>query len=110
MLLSTVKSDQMAHTVQNKVSIRNISDVYTDLLRFVNNSPEIEIDLDGCEDLDLSLIQLIESARKTAANESKSIKLTKPANEVVLSTLRRAGLVDAFSADDAKFWLHKEIF
>lgn len=109
MLLSTVKSDQMAYTVQNKVSIRNINDVYSELLRFVDDNQEIEIDLEICEDLDLSLIQLIESARKTAAAESKIIRLTKPANEAVLSTLHRAGLVEGFSANDTKFWLHKEI-
>jgi hypothetical protein len=77
-------------------------------LTYVNNNPAIEIDLDGCEESDLSLIQLIESGRKTAATESKNISLTKPANDTVLSTLRRAGIFDAFSAADTKFWLQKE--
>ncbi len=98
----------MVYIVPAKVNIRNIRDIHAEFLTYANNSTAIEIDLDGCEESDLSLIQLIESARKTAAADSKNISLTKPANDIVLSTLRRAGMFDAFSAADTKFWLQKE--
>jgi hypothetical protein len=99
----------MVYVVPPKVNIRNIKDVHSEFLTHVKNSAAIEIDLDGCEDADLSLIQLLESARKSAAADNKSISLTKPANDIVLSTLERAGFAEAFSAGDAKFWLHKEV-
>jgi hypothetical protein len=99
----------MVYIAPSKVNIRNIKDIHAELLTYVNNNAAIEINLDDCEDNDLSLIQLIESARKSADARSKTISLTKPANDIVQSTLRRAGLLEAFSADDSKFWLHREI-
>jgi hypothetical protein len=99
----------MVYVVPAKVNIRNIKDIHSEFLTHVKNNAAIEIDLDGCQDADLSLIQLIESARKSAEADNKSISLTKPAKDIVLSTLERAGLAEAFSAGDAKFWLHKEV-
>jgi hypothetical protein len=99
----------MAYSVPQRVNIRNIKDVHTELSAYVEGNPALEIDLDGCVETDLSLIQLIESARKTAAAQSKFISLTKPANDTVRATLERAGLFDALSPADAKFWLHKEV-
>jgi hypothetical protein len=99
----------MVYVVPPKVNIRNIKDVHSEFLTYVKNNAAIEIDLEGCEEADLSLVQLIESARKSAEADNKSISLTKPASDMVLSTLDRAGLAEAFSADDAKFWLHKEV-
>lgn len=99
----------MVYVIPAKVNIRNIKDIHSDFLTYVKNNNSIEINLDGCGDMDLSLIQLVESARKSAEAEAKSISLTKPANDIIQSTLRRAGLFDAFSGHDAKFWLHKEV-
>lgn len=98
----------MVYVVPLKANIRNIKDVHDEFLTYVKNNSDVKIDLDSCEDGDLALIQLIESARKTAAADAKSISLTKPANTIVQTTLRRAGLLDVFSPADAKFWLHKE--
>jgi hypothetical protein len=98
----------MVYVIPSKVNIRNIKDIHTDFLTYVKNNKSIEVNLDDCQDIDLSLIQLVESARKSAEAEAKSISLTKPANDIIQSTLKRAGLFDAFSNVDAKFWLHKE--
>jgi hypothetical protein len=99
----------MVYVIPSKVNIRNIKDVHTDFSTYVKSNANIEINLDSCEDIDLSLIQLVESARKSAETEAKSISLTKPANDIIQATLKRAGLLDAFSNGDAKFWLHKEV-
>jgi hypothetical protein len=99
----------MTFIVPQRVNIRNIKDVCTALAAHVQTSSTIEIDLADCDEIDLSLIQLIESARKSANAGSKPISLTKPANDVVQATLKRSGLYDAFTAGDAKFWLHKEV-
>jgi anti-anti-sigma regulatory factor len=99
----------MTYIIPSKVNIRNIRDIHTELLTYVNTNDVVEIDLDGCDDIDISLLQLIESARKSALSGGKPISLSKPANETVQSTLKRAGLLDAFSSADTKFWLHKEV-
>ncbi len=99
----------MVYVIPAKVNIRNIKDIHSDFLMYVKNNKAVEVDLNSCEDVDLSLIQLVEAARKSAEAEAKSISLTKPANDIIQSVLKRAGLYDAFSSNDAKFWLHKEV-
>jgi anti-anti-sigma regulatory factor len=99
----------MVYAVPSKVNIRTIKDIHSEFLAHVKNNAAVEIDLQACEEIDLSLIQLLESARKSAEADNKRISLTKPANDIVLSTLKRAGLTEAFSAADTKFWLHKEV-
>lgn len=99
----------MAFAVPSKVNIRTIADLYSELVIYCQNNTRIDIDLDGCEDIDLSLLQLIESARKTAKSGQREIALTAPANQAVRSTLHRAGLATAFSPGDKKFWFHEEV-
>lgn len=99
----------MAYLVPSKVNIRNVKDIHGELLTIFKNNTTVEIDLTACEDADLSLVQLIESARKSAAAESKSVSLTKPANAMVRSILERAGFLGAFTGVDARFWLHQEV-
>jgi MFS superfamily sulfate permease-like transporter len=98
----------MTYVAPPKANIRNIKDIHAELLNHVGSSTRIEIDLDACEDVDVSMIQLVESARKSAAASGKSIALTKPANDAVKATLRRAGLLDVLAQEDAQFWLHKD--
>jgi anti-anti-sigma regulatory factor len=98
----------MTYTPPERVSIRNIKQVHAELLDCVNKRDEVEIDLENSIEIDLSLIQLIEAARKTAETSGKSISLTRPANDTVRAALERAGLFDSFTSDDTKFWLHKE--
>jgi hypothetical protein len=99
----------MAYQIGQKTNIRNIKDTYADLLALFDESDAIEIDLDAATECDLSLIQLIESARNHAAAAGKDIALLNPANDATVSVLGRAGFLDGFSAEDAKFWLHKEM-
>lgn len=99
----------MTYQVPAKVNIRNVKDIHGEFLIYFKNSQAIEIDLDGCEDADLSLVQLIESVRKSAAAQSRGVSLTKPANDMIRATLKRAGLFESFTGDDTRFWLHQEV-
>lgn len=99
----------MTYRVPEKVNIRNVKDIHGEILIYFKNNPAVEIDLDGCEDVDLSLVQLVESVRKSAAAQSRRVSLTKPANDMVRATLERAGFFASFTSDDARFWLHQEV-
>ena len=99
----------MAYLVPPKVNIRNVKDVHSELLTNFRSSAAVEIDLSACEDADLSLVQLIEAARKSGAAQSKDVSLTKPATDMVRAILERAGFLQSFTGDDARFWLHQEV-
>jgi anti-anti-sigma regulatory factor len=104
-----ISEGDVAYLVPPKVNIRNVKDIHGELLTNFKNNKAVEIDLSACEDADLSLVQLIESARKSAAAQSKDVRLTKPAGDIVRAILDRAGLSQSFTDDDAKFWLHQEV-
>ena len=107
---STRKAGEcMAHQSGQKVNIRNIKDTHAELLAEFEDSDTVSIDLDATTECDLSLIQLIESARNYGAATGKPVTLIKPANAAVLATLARAGFLESFSAADTKFWLHREV-
>lgn len=57
---------------------------------------------------DLSVVQLVLAARRTAAEAGVALTLATPADEGLRALLLRAGLLTHPSAEDARFWLHGE--
>lgn len=73
----------------------------------LSGTKPVVIDL-GCEpEVDLSFIQLVESARLYAAAHGKALTLAQPASGSLLDVLERAGFIETASHEDALFWLHK---
>jgi hypothetical protein len=58
--------------------------------------------------VDLSFIQLIESARRHAEILGKTIRLAKPAGETIRRVLERGGFLSQSTPDASGFWLHEE--
>jgi len=98
----------MIFSLPETVNIRNIGEIQEEVSRNIFSIDEIEIDLGKCSDIDLSALQLVESARIYAASTGKQIKLSGPANAAVASTLTRAGFAERMSPEDRLFWLHKK--
>jgi hypothetical protein len=93
------------------LSIRDGERLRVTLLEAVQKHSRTEIGFDGVTGADLSAIQLIISARKSAANAGKSLTLTGPAGGCLLDTLKRAGLVNPEGSKPASgqaFWLKQE--
>jgi MFS superfamily sulfate permease-like transporter len=99
----------MTYVVPAKAAIRNINEIHSELSVYFRDNDEILINLDGCAECDLSLVQLIESVRRKASAAGKPVSLVHPAGDAVHSVLARAGLLESFAQDDLKFWLHKEV-
>ncbi|WP_081499126.1 STAS domain-containing protein [Rhizobium sp. CF122] len=89
--------------------MRNISNIFSKITASIYSNNSVVIDIPEHAEADLSFIQLIESARRHAKAQNKSITLSSLAKGRVLKVLERAGFLDAFNPDDAKFWLHKEV-
>ena len=64
--------------------------------------PHVEIVCGAVGEADLTLVQLLLSARRTAEQSGKRVTLAAPASGALLDALRRGGLAEA--ADP--FWLH----
>lgn len=69
------------------------------------------VDCQDVTEVDLSFIQLMLSARKSAIAAGKTLSLARPAEGPLRDALLQAGLigtVDGHSAADQTFWLNKE--
>ncbi|WP_366941410.1 STAS domain-containing protein [Acidocella sp.] len=87
------------------IDIRSIIESFSELNRAVSAGSPIEIDLTDIIDIDLSFLQLLESTRKSAAQSSLPIRLSKPAHGIILDALNRGGFLNDPSNERAQFWL-----
>lgn len=90
--------------------IANIADIHNKILESINDCIDIEIDCSLIEDVDLSFIQLIAAARKTAARSGGRLGLSSPAPPVMMRLLERGGFISGFGEQsiDAAFWMARE--
>jgi anti-anti-sigma regulatory factor len=79
------------------ITIREIEAIRRDLLIKLEAKTPFEIDLHGVTETDISLIQLILAAEKSAANLGATIRLAQPYPEAVQQVLARSG-IDAAGA------------
>lgn len=56
---------------------------------------------------DLGFVQLIESARITAAARGRTLRLAAPAGPALRGVLEASGLLSGASAADLAFWFHE---
>lgn len=99
---STVKTFQMGADL----TLRNIAEHHESLLAAMQTSNSVCIDFPDSYQADVSLLQLLESARILASTCGKSITLSKPASGNLRDILRRAGFLEQMTPEDRNFWLH----
>jgi hypothetical protein len=63
------------------------------------------LDFDDAAEVDLTLVQLIESARISVAREGKTLRLSAPASGALLAALERGGFVGEPTDPRTQFWL-----
>jgi hypothetical protein len=96
-------------TLVGALTVRNVGQIHADMLDVIRRHAHVRIECSAASDVDLSFIQLVLSARKSAAAAGKTISLAHPARGALLVRLMQAGLVglDADQSERA-FWHHKE--
>ena len=94
---------------QEGLTLRAISKSYDELLLALNQKSAVVLDISDEQPVDLSLIQLIESARIFASTSGKKLTLAKPASGQLRDALERGGFLHNISPEDATFWLHNGV-
>lgn len=102
-------SQDFKFKIENKANIRNIVDIHSSLYLALRDNSGVELDTSDCVDADLSLIQLIESARVYARTAGKSFRLATPVGGDVEAALRRAGFLEKASGEDRRFWFNEGV-
>ena len=86
------------------LNLQTITAAHTALSETLGNHAQVTVALDAPEDVDLTLVQLLLSARRTALERGGSLDLAGPAEGGLLEILRRGGFVE--TPDQRAFWLH----
>lgn len=97
------RSTARQHTVylRDELTLRTISDAHRLLCEAFGKANRIVIDLSAAGESDLSLVQLLEAARHSAAQGNKSVSLVKPLPECLQRDLSRGGFLNAAGSE---FW------
>jgi anti-anti-sigma regulatory factor len=102
------KSEDGRLVLSESVTIRTIEGVRDALLETTQLHRTVEIDCAAVAEADLSLVQLLLAARKSALKSGGTIVLARPASGALRDVLTRAGILaasgDPPKAEDA-FWL-----
>lgn len=100
-------SDVGARTISfaGEVTISNIGEAHEQLGALLREQDAVTIDVEDLTETDLTFVQLLESARRKAAENGSRLSLNKPAAGALLEVLRRGGFLDDDTSDRAKFWL-----
>ncbi|MEJ2228081.1 MAG: STAS domain-containing protein [Alphaproteobacteria bacterium] len=81
------------------------------LIDAIENNQSVTVDCSAVSAADISLVQLILSARKTALSAGKSVTLSAPAYGALLDVLTRGAFVNATGsvpAAEQAFWLNQK--
>lgn len=92
--------------IASSTDIQSIASVHQQLLQAFQRNSAIVLDLDGSENIDLTVIQLIEAARRYADAEQKTIHLAGATHDKLREDLWRGGFLA--NSSGKRFWLHEE--
>ena len=103
---STIPLDD-AVVLPQPLTIRNAEAIRELLLSQLQVRQTVVVEF-GTDDADLSVIQVLESARLFARERDVSLTLSSPVGEQTLATLRRAGFLTGKDPASTQFWLHRK--
>lgn len=107
--MATPSEDQVVLKVSGNMTIGVIGPFHQELSEAISTHSRVAIDVDDDGEFDLTLIQLIESARRTAADAGRQVALASPASGALRAMLERGGFVPASASQSRQFWLHEDL-
>lgn len=92
--------------ISGRVDVREIEAAHKRLCAALQENATLTVNLTGVVEPDLTIVQLIESARRYAAATGKSLALKAPASGELKSLLERGGFLT--TEERRGFWLNGE--
>ncbi|GHC82934.1 STAS domain-containing protein [Novosphingobium pokkalii] len=89
-------------------NMQTITAAWSTLTEAMEAHAALVLDLSDLADVDLTMVQLVETARQHAVRDSRALRLSAPANPAVTALLRRAGFLTDPSPETLDFWFHGE--
>lgn len=97
------QADDVVIEIAGSAGIQEIGSIHERVLTALQSDGNVVLDLEQADDTDITLVQLIESARRYAVTSGKVLALKQPAGPNIYSELERGGFLGR--AADRMFWL-----
>ena len=91
--------------IAGAADIQTIAGLHQQLLQALQHQGGVKLTVSADTNVDLTFVQLVESARRFAAAGGKTLALSAPAPAGLHDILKRGGFLTA--AADRMFWLHQ---
>ncbi|MFB2550013.1 STAS domain-containing protein [Ensifer soli] len=95
-------------TLTPPLTIRSIDGLHARLLAPLQAGRSVVLEIETEADCDLSVLQLLEAARRYARERGVSLTLSNPVGARIRETLGRAGFLSDMDADASRFWFHRK--
>ncbi len=90
------------------IDVRSIGEAFDEISEAARRAAaagiDLECDITEVSDIDLTFLQLIESARRSLRESGTAFRLSAPARDMVLETLQRAGFLSDPPDERTLFW------
>jgi anti-anti-sigma regulatory factor len=93
-------ADPRAVLFNGVLTIKNAEEIHAKFLEVLGGSGDIVIDTADADEVDVSFVQLLLAARRSAREQGRALSLSAPAEGLLREVLVRGGFVAA----DAAFW------
>jgi hypothetical protein len=101
----SIRPEPFVVELSGELTIRRITDLHLQVAEALRDHETVTARIADEATVDLSFIQLIESARRTAAEDGLVFNLDGPATGPLLQTLERGGFLAAADPGRREFWL-----
>jgi hypothetical protein len=101
-----VRSNTTSVGVTSLAGIQTIGEIHKNLMEAFEKNGDVRLGVASIADVDLTFVQLIESARRYAAAKSKRFTVSTPPPKVLRDLLERGGFL--VKPADRSFWLGKK--
>ena len=97
--------EQIYVTLSGGITIAGIGAAHAEMMTALRGPGPVVVDISGVTEADLTFVQMLEAARRSAAEAGLDLALAQPAGPAVKEILQRGGFLDDAESDRAIFWL-----
>ncbi|EPY00938.1 STAS domain-containing protein, partial [Magnetospirillum fulvum] len=101
----SLDEDTVTIACSGELTLPRAEELRDSFLSALGQSRSVVIDVTEASEIDLSFIQLILAARTSVERRGGSLRLVSPADGVLASTLRAAGLTGGPFSPDSQLWI-----
>ena len=98
-------TEHIVVSLSGAMTISSVGAAHAELAAALQAPGPLVVDLSEVIEADLTLVQLIESLRRSAHDAGRVLSLAHPAGEAVREVLQRGGFLDDDTSERTLFWL-----